>query len=227
MAKNLIFGLILVCFCQIWSQKLFSQILFLLNVMHCYKLSFYVILRKTTEPHLRKWKKTQCRARFWSLWLKFGPKKLFSQILSLLDVRHCCKLSQHTISKKTNEPNLRKWQKTLVLGPLLTHLAKIWTTNFFFKNLAPPVPRYYGQLSSCTILEKTNDPILRKLSDGRADGQTDVTTEESDFIGRCPTYVEHPATLCNNCFVLHKTLNKFAKTKKGNFKKYFGNPLIK
>ena len=133
MAKNLIFGLILVRFCQIWSQKLFSQILFLLNVMHCYKLSFYVILRKTTEPHLRKWKKTQCRARFWSLWLKFGRKKLFSQILSLLDVRHCCKLSQHTISRKTNEPNLRKWQKILVLGPLLTHLAKIWTTSFFSK----------------------------------------------------------------------------------------------
>ena len=27
----------------------------------------------------------------------------------------------------------------------------------------------------------TNDPIFRKLSDGRTDGETD----ESDFIGRC------------------------------------------
>ena len=40
---------------------------------------------------------------------------------------------------------------------------------FFFKNLAPSVTRYYGHLSSCTISEKTNDPILRKLSDGRTD----------------------------------------------------------
>ena len=38
---------------------------------------------------------------------------------------------------------------------------------YFFKNLAPSFTRYYGQLSSCTTSEKTNDPILRKLSDGR------------------------------------------------------------
>ena len=45
------------------------------------------------------------------------------------------------------------------------------------KNLAPSVTIYYGHLSSCSISEKTNDPILKKLSDrkteGRADGQTD------------------------------------------------------
>ena len=51
--------------------------------------------------------------------------------------------------------------------------------NFFFKNLAPSVTRYYGQLSSCTISEKTNDPILRKLSDERTDRRTD-----DDFIGQ-------------------------------------------
>ena len=32
---------------------------------------------------------------------------------------------------------------------------------------------YIGHLSSCTISEKTNDPILKKLSDGRRNGQTD------------------------------------------------------
>ena len=39
----------------------------------------------------------------------------------------------------------------------------------------PPssVTRYHGQLSSCTISKKTNDPILRKLSDGRTDGRID------------------------------------------------------
>ena len=40
---------------------------------------------------------------------------------------------------------------------------------FFFKNL--PVTRYHGQLSSCTILEKTKDPILRKLEDRRTEGR--------------------------------------------------------
>ena len=45
--------------------------------------------------------------------------------------------------------------------------------------MALSVTRYYGQLSSCTIPEKTNDPILRKLSDGWIDGQMD----KSEFIG--------------------------------------------
>ena len=71
--------------------------------------------------------------------------------------------------------NLSKMIKNLVSGPILAHLAKIPVTNFsfFFKNLASSITRYYGQQSSCTISEKTNDPILRKLSDGRKDGRTD------------------------------------------------------
>ena len=36
--------------------------------------------------------------------------------------------------------------------------------------------------------KKTNDPILRKLSDRETEGQTD----QSDFIGCCRTNVEHP-----------------------------------
>ena len=58
----------------------------------------------------------------------------------------------------------------LVLGPILAHLAQIWTTippPPQKKNLAPSVTKYHVQLS-CTISEKTNDPILRKL-DGRTD----------------------------------------------------------
>ena len=47
---------------------------------------------------------------------------------------------------------------------------------FFFKNLASSVTRYHGHLSSCTISEKTNDPILSKLSEGRTDRWTDRRT---------------------------------------------------
>ena len=39
---------------------------------------------------------------------------------------------------------------------------------FFFKNLASSVTSYYGQLTTCTVSEKTNDPILRKRSDRSA-----------------------------------------------------------
>ena len=65
--------------------------------------------------------------------------------------------------------------KNLVLNPILAHLAQIQATNFYFENLALSVTRYYGQLSSCTISEKTKNLILTKLSDGwmhrRTDGQ--------------------------------------------------------
>ena len=39
--------------------------------------------------------------------------------------------------------------------------------------MARSVTKYLCQLSSCTISEKANDPVLRKVSDGRADRQTD------------------------------------------------------
>ena len=40
------------------------------------------------------------------------PKTFFLKILPPLDVTNCCKLSLYAISRKTNEPNLRKGQKT-------------------------------------------------------------------------------------------------------------------
>ena len=49
---------------------------------------------------------------------------------------------------------------------------------FFFENMAPSVTRYHGHLSSCAISQKTNDPILRKLSDGRTDGRMDEQRDE-------------------------------------------------
>ena len=40
------------------------------------------------------------------------PKKKLFSILHLQDVMHCYKLLLYAISRKTNESNLRKWQKT-------------------------------------------------------------------------------------------------------------------
>ena len=72
---------------------------------------------------------------------------------------------------------LEKGEKTH-FGPNLGFCAQI----FFFKNLDLSLTRYHGQLSSCTISEKTDDPILRKFSDGRSDRRTDRRTEESGFV---------------------------------------------
>ena len=111
------------------SKIFFFMSLPLLEVKHCCRLSLYVIPRKTNEPNLRKWPKTQFQDQFCPLWSKFRPQKFFSWILPL-HVRHCFKLSLYAISRKTKEPNLRNWKKTLLLGLIL---AQIWATNFFFQ----------------------------------------------------------------------------------------------
>ena len=74
--------------------------------------------------------------------------------------------------------------KNLVLGLILAHLVQIRAAEFFFpkiwlRHLLDVMVRYHH----LQYQKKTNDPILRKLSHGRTDGQTD----KSDFIGRCPT----------------------------------------
>ena len=45
-----------------------------------------------------------CSAQIWA-------PQFFFQFLPLLVVRHCSKLSSYAIYRKTNETNLRKWQK--------------------------------------------------------------------------------------------------------------------
>ena len=62
------------------------------------------------------------------------------------------------------QENNKKLYFVPALGPLDPNSGR---KIFFFKNLASPVARYHGQLSSCTISEKTNYPILKKLSDGQ------------------------------------------------------------
>ena len=75
-------------------------------------------------------------------------QKLFLWVLPLLEVRHCYKLSLYVNSRKTMNQTRENGKKTS-FGPKLNSVAK-----FFFQNLALPVPRYHGQLSSCTISEK-------------------------------------------------------------------------
>ena len=65
-------------------------------------------------------------------------------------------------------------KKTIVFGSILAHLTQIQAANIFsFKNLTLSVTNYHGQLSSCTISEKINGPILRKLNEGQTDRQSD------------------------------------------------------
>ena len=51
-----------------------------------------------------------------------GPKQVFSWVLPLLVVIQCSKLASYAISRKTNEPHLRKWQN-LIWEPISASLA--------------------------------------------------------------------------------------------------------
>ena len=73
---------------------------------------------------------------------------------------HCCMKFQGKLMIQTQE----KPQLGPDLGPLSPHSSHQFFF-FFFKNLTLSVTRYYGQLSLWTMLEKTNDPTLRKLCD--------------------------------------------------------------
>ena len=66
---------------------------------------------------------------------------------------------------------------------------------FFFSNMASSVTRYYGQISSCTISEKTNDSIFGKFSERRTDKLIDRQKDESNFIWRFPTNVDRAITI--------------------------------
>ena len=100
----------------------------LLDVRNCCNLSLYAISRKTNGPKLRKWQITQFQGQFCP---KFETKTSFSCVLSLLDIIRYCKLSMYSISKKTNKPNLRKWQKTYNYFHNILRLFDV-LTNFPF-----------------------------------------------------------------------------------------------
>ena len=89
--------------------------------------------------------------------------------LPLLDVRHCYKLSLYVMSRKKQDPNARKWWKTLFWTWFSTVGPEFGSPKLFFsKILASSVTKYHSQLS-CAMPGKTNDPILRIFSDGWTD----------------------------------------------------------
>ena len=70
-------------------------------------------------------------------------------------------LSSCRISEKTNERILRKsFKKKSIFGPFL---PKFGQTRIFPKNLLRLVFSVYSPLTSCTISEKTNEPILKEM----------------------------------------------------------------
>ena len=73
------------------------------------------------------------------------------------------------IPDKTNDAIFLKSPKTKFMGHFLVIFA--WW-GFFPKNPALSHATIYGPLTACYLLEKTNEPIPRKLTDRWKDGHT-------------------------------------------------------
>ena len=87
--------------------------------------------------------------------------------------------------KKKIMNQIEKMAKNLVSGLILAHLAQIRTNNFFLTNLASSINIHH------VSYHPINDPILKKVCDGRTDRETDGQTDwRKYFIGRCLTNVE-------------------------------------
>ena len=120
MAKKLILGLILAHVGPNFVSKNFFRFYF-------YSMLNIVEMNQTWKNG----KKTDFQPDFGPTGPNLGPNN-FSWILPQLDARHY-KLSLYSISRKTNEPNFRKWQKNPNFWAWFwSVLAQIWTQNIFW-----------------------------------------------------------------------------------------------
>ena len=116
----------------------------------------------------------------------FGPK-FFSWFLPLLGLRYCRKLSlSYAISRKIYDLNSRKCQKTW-----------LWA---WFRPVRPKFDRHFFFVSNIWLRQSLDIMVIyhhvqyqKKLmmqscENLVTDERTDRQTDESDFIGRCPSH---------------------------------------
>ena len=183
MAKNLVLGPILALLSQIRAAKFFSKIQFqaqfwpkfgpkkLFRGFYLYQIlyivaSYHCMLfqGQLMDQTWENGKKPSFGPHFGPFDPNLVPKNFFSWILPLLDFRNCCKLSLYAISRKTNELNLRKWQKNQFWAQFwhfcpkfglpkfilkIQFRTQFWAQKFFFVGFAST--RYYTLLQAILV----------------------------------------------------------------------------
>ena len=81
--------------------------------------------------------------------------QFFFMSLPLPDVRDCCKLSIYAISRKSNEPNLRKWTSFGSLGPNLN--PKNYFCGFYLNLKLDIVASYHSKQFQGKLIIKTQE----------------------------------------------------------------------
>ena len=104
-----------------------------------------------------------------------GPKIFFvcSNSTTLLDVRHCRKLSPYAISRKTYDPNSRKWRKTSFwtwLGSLDPDSGRQYFSKIWLRQLWDIMVSYHHEHYQKKLMIQ---PWESFVMDGRTDGQAD------------------------------------------------------
>ena len=124
----------------------------------------------------------------------FFRKFYLYQMLNIVASYHCRQFEGKLMiqtREKGEKPHFRP-----NLGPLGPHLG----CQKFFQETGFVIHQISWSAIIMHNIKKTNDQILRKVSDGRTDGRTDRQTGhtyESDFIGCSPTNVDGPRSNCN------------------------------
>ena len=121
----------------------------------------------------------------------FFRKFYLYQMLNIVASYHCRQF-EGKLMIQTREKG-----ENLILDQIQALWAHIWAAKIFFQKTGLVIHQISWSAIIMHNIKKTNDQILRKLSDGRTDGQTDGHTYESDFIGCRPTNVDGPRSNCN------------------------------
>ena len=162
-----------------------------LDVLPSYHLMQFKgkLLNKTRENG----KKSHFEAWFFA---HFGPNLnpkmffhwfYFSKILDIVTNYHCMKFQEKHTQTQANNLISGQFEKPH-FGPDLDPLDPSSIHQFFFsKTWLRKSLDVMVKYRDVKYQKKTNDPILKKFSDGQTDRQT---KSKSDFVGRCPTDAE-------------------------------------
>ena len=151
----------------------------------CYCLKYK---KKTNKPNLRKCPKKLISAPILVHVTQIWTPKLFSWVFLPLDVRHCLGLSSYAISKKTYDPNSRKWQRNTFWPNLCPLVPNSVDSSFFsifwlYKSIYIIISYHFVQYQENLMIQSWENLVTDGQTGRQTDGQRQ--TDWNDFIGCC------------------------------------------
>ena len=115
------------------------------------------------------------RIRIWPLFAQKHENQIFSVFAE--SSATICSFILHTFQMRFNSLLLlHKSTKTSFWAQFDPFCPQNGEIGFFLENRAPSLLSIYSPLTSCKKLEKTNEPMLRKVRYERTDERTDALT---------------------------------------------------